>query len=81
MAGCFIIVVYILLDTVLVIANRGYLESKLQAKKWKKVDRIIFVISSPTPRLICMCQAHFTLYNVKCHDVASYIKKITGIEL
>ena len=33
MAGCLIIVVCILLDTVLVIANRGYLESKLQAKK------------------------------------------------
>jgi len=33
MAGGFIIVVCILLDTVPVIANRGYLETKLQAKK------------------------------------------------
>ena len=33
MAGCFIIVLCILLDTVPVITNRGYLESKLQAKK------------------------------------------------
>ena len=75
MAGCFIIVLCILLDTVPVITNRGYLESKLQAKKWKKVDRIIKVICSPIPRFICICQAHFTLYNVECHDAASYIKK------